>query len=318
MDERGTAIEKPPMIGLKQIDLYSLYSLVLDQGGYDSCMANKSWKSVFDQLEGPVNSGNSAGASATHTRRHYERYLLPYERHTMKKSTNNRKSSDGEDSISEDKTPPDKSGGATDRKPEITLDENSGLQLTDGKPDPDAIKSDLNNKDDKDGKGENNVESSKPKLATKQYLGIKPLQLLTEPKVNKKESSPDPGLPENLAANASLDISKLILPGLGGSLDPAGVGAAGVGGLLDDPTTGSALQNLAKIASRYSKDKSRTQEFLSPGSKRQRLTDSGGTPGIVQPLPATPSTSPSAAAINNSLAAAAVAMAGMGGLGGAP
>ena len=68
-----------------------------------------------------------------------------------------------------------------------------------------------------------------------------------------QESSPDPGLPENLAANASLDISKLILPGLGGSLDPAGVGAAGVGGLLDDPTTGSALQNLAKIASRYSK-----------------------------------------------------------------
>ena len=45
---------------------------------------------------------------------------------------------------------------------------------------------DLNNKDEKDGKGENNVESSKPKLATKQYLGIKPLQLLTEPKVNKK------------------------------------------------------------------------------------------------------------------------------------
>ena len=40
-----------------------------------------------------------------------------------------------------DKTPPDKSGGGTDRKPEITLDENSGLQLTDGKPDPDAIKS---------------------------------------------------------------------------------------------------------------------------------------------------------------------------------
>ena len=57
------------------VDLYSLYSLVLDQGGYDSCMANKSWKSVFDQLEGPVNSGNSAGASATHTRRHYERYV---------------------------------------------------------------------------------------------------------------------------------------------------------------------------------------------------------------------------------------------------
>ena len=152
---------------------------------------------------------------------------------------------------------------------------------------------DLNNKDEKDGKGENNIESSKPKLATKQYLGIKPLQLLTEPKVNKKvmssitgeiininmalsfksvlyvilkilkkqiidtiffifqEISPDPGLPGHLAANASLDLSKLILPGLGGSLDPAG--AAGVGGVLDDPTTGSALQNLAKIASRYSK-----------------------------------------------------------------
>ena len=62
-----------------------------------------------------------------------------------------------------------------------------------------------------------------------------------------KDKSPSPSA---AVSDAHLHLSKLILPSLGGSLDlssPLG------GGALDDPGSGSALQNLAKIASRYSK-----------------------------------------------------------------
>ena len=50
---------------------------------------------------------------------------------------------------------------------------------------------------------------------------------------------------------------------------------------------GSALQNLAKIASRYSslnKDKTRAQDFASPGAKKPRLDEK---PGVAQALPPT-------------------------------
>jgi len=50
---------------------------------------------------------------------------------------------------------------------------------------------------------------------------------------------------------------------------------------------GSALQNLAKIASRYSslnKDKARAQDFTSPNAKKARVETS---PGVAQPLPPT-------------------------------
>ena len=59
-----------------------MYKIVEKLGGYESCMANKSWKQVYDTLEDPTSSdpepggtqnNNSAGAQAVHTRRHYER-----------------------------------------------------------------------------------------------------------------------------------------------------------------------------------------------------------------------------------------------------
>ena len=94
-------------------------------------------------------------------------------------------------------------------------------------------------------------------------IGLKPLQLLTEPQ---------PAVPRSEKEDVKLKIDDLIII-------PNNINHGEEGG--------SALQNLAKIASRYSslnKDKSRGQEFPSPGSKKPRLEEK---PSVAQPLPPT-------------------------------
>merc|ERR1711963_797743 len=66
------------MLGFKQIDLHLFFKKVVDLGGYDGCVSKKSWKSVYDELGGnPQNT-----SAATCTRRHYEKFLLSYERYS--------------------------------------------------------------------------------------------------------------------------------------------------------------------------------------------------------------------------------------------
>merc|ERR1719195_2433677 len=78
MESRHTPIERPPMLGFKQIDLHMFFQKVVDQGGYEGCVSKKAWKSVYDELGGnPQNT-----SAATCTRRHYEKFLLSYERYT--------------------------------------------------------------------------------------------------------------------------------------------------------------------------------------------------------------------------------------------
>ena len=103
----------------------------------------------------------------------------------------------------------------------------------------------------------------KPKENFTPKIGIKPLQLLTEPKLADNVGKED----------VKLKIDDLIII-------PNNINHAEEGG--------SALQNLAKIASRYSalnKDKSRSQEFSSPSPKKPRTEDN--KPGVAQPLPPT-------------------------------
>lgn len=52
------------------VDLFALFNKVQKLGGYDSCTANRLWKSIFDELGGHHNSTSAA----TIMRRHYERY----------------------------------------------------------------------------------------------------------------------------------------------------------------------------------------------------------------------------------------------------
>ncbi|XP_064601995.1 AT-rich interactive domain-containing protein 5B-like isoform X2 [Liolophura sinensis] len=82
MRSRKTPIERIPSLGFKQIDIYVFYTYAQKLGGYDQSMFDmitqkRLWKHLYDQLGG--NPGSTS--AATCTRRHYERLLLPYERH---------------------------------------------------------------------------------------------------------------------------------------------------------------------------------------------------------------------------------------------
>ncbi|KAM7416171.1 hypothetical protein PAMA_018302 [Pampus argenteus] len=77
MKDRGTPIERIPHLGFKQINLWMIYKAVEKLGGYDSVTARRLWKKVYDELGGSPGSTSAA----TCTRRHYERLVLPFERH---------------------------------------------------------------------------------------------------------------------------------------------------------------------------------------------------------------------------------------------
>ncbi|XP_026198759.1 AT-rich interactive domain-containing protein 5A [Anabas testudineus] len=77
MKDKGTPIERIPHLGFKQINLWKIYKAVEKLGGYDSVTARRYWKKVYDELGGSPGSTSAA----TCTRRHYERLVLPYERH---------------------------------------------------------------------------------------------------------------------------------------------------------------------------------------------------------------------------------------------
>ncbi|XP_066570634.1 AT-rich interactive domain-containing protein 5A isoform X2 [Amia ocellicauda] len=77
MKERNTPIERIPHLGFKQINLWKIYKAVEKLGGYDSVTARRLWKNVYDELGGSPGSTSAA----TCTRRHYERLVLPFERH---------------------------------------------------------------------------------------------------------------------------------------------------------------------------------------------------------------------------------------------
>nr|XP_006630548.1 PREDICTED: AT-rich interactive domain-containing protein 5B [Lepisosteus oculatus] len=77
MKERKTPIERIPYLGFKQINLWTMFQAAQKLGGYELITARRQWKNVYDELGG--NPGSTS--AATCTRRHYERLILPYERH---------------------------------------------------------------------------------------------------------------------------------------------------------------------------------------------------------------------------------------------
>ncbi|KAJ8013913.1 hypothetical protein DPEC_G00034760 [Dallia pectoralis] len=84
MKEKDTPIERIPFLGFKQINLWTMFQAAQKLGGYDLITVRRQWKHVYDELGG--NPGSTS--AATCTRRHYERLLLPYERHTKGEKEN--------------------------------------------------------------------------------------------------------------------------------------------------------------------------------------------------------------------------------------
>ncbi|XP_028668747.1 AT-rich interactive domain-containing protein 5B [Erpetoichthys calabaricus] len=77
MEKRNTPICKIPHLGFKKIDLFLLFSVVKKMGGYETVTAQRLWKQVYNELGGSPGSTSAA----TCTRRHYEKLILPYDRH---------------------------------------------------------------------------------------------------------------------------------------------------------------------------------------------------------------------------------------------
>ncbi|XP_025096634.1 uncharacterized protein LOC112565410 isoform X2 [Pomacea canaliculata] len=80
MDKRNSPIDRLPSLGFKQIDLYLFYKAAQQLGGYEKITNKKLWKVLYDNLGG--NPGNTS--AATCTRRHYEKLILPYEKHVRR------------------------------------------------------------------------------------------------------------------------------------------------------------------------------------------------------------------------------------------
>ncbi|XP_078455322.1 LOW QUALITY PROTEIN: uncharacterized protein LOC144721523 [Lampetra planeri] len=77
MRTRKTPIGRIPNLGFKQVDLWVMFRAVQELGGYEAVTSQRLWKQIYDTLGG--NRGSTS--AATCTRRHYERLILPYERH---------------------------------------------------------------------------------------------------------------------------------------------------------------------------------------------------------------------------------------------
>ncbi|KAL1505944.1 hypothetical protein ABEB36_005388 [Hypothenemus hampei] len=77
MKSKQLPMGRIPSLGYKELNLHEFYTRVQKLGGYECVTTNRLWKSIFDDMTGHLNSTSAA----TIIRRHYERFLLPYERH---------------------------------------------------------------------------------------------------------------------------------------------------------------------------------------------------------------------------------------------
>uniref|UniRef100_A0AAR2KBF5 ARID domain-containing protein n=1 Tax=Pygocentrus nattereri TaxID=42514 RepID=A0AAR2KBF5_PYGNA len=75
MEDRGTPINKPPVLGYKDLNLFKLFRLVYQHGGCDSIESGSIWKQVYMDLGIPVL--NSAASYNVKTA--YRKYLYGFE-----------------------------------------------------------------------------------------------------------------------------------------------------------------------------------------------------------------------------------------------
>eukprot|EP00794_Sanderia_malayensis_P000108 gene108-719_t len=77
MKQRGTPISYVPKVGYTRVDLPKLFQLVILNGGYKQVTLNHKWKKIYDEMV----LATTITSAATCMRRHYERLLLPFEKH---------------------------------------------------------------------------------------------------------------------------------------------------------------------------------------------------------------------------------------------
>ncbi|XP_067410972.1 AT-rich interactive domain-containing protein 4A isoform X2 [Emydura macquarii macquarii] len=75
MEDRGTPINKPPVLGYKDLNLFKLFRLVYQQGGCDKIDSGAVWKQIYMDLGIPIL--NSAASYNVKTA--YRKYLYGFE-----------------------------------------------------------------------------------------------------------------------------------------------------------------------------------------------------------------------------------------------
>ncbi|XP_023557441.1 AT-rich interactive domain-containing protein 4A [Octodon degus] len=75
MEDRGTPINKPPVLGYKDLNLFKLFRLVYHQGGCDNIDSGAIWKQIYMDLGIPIL--NSAASYNVKTA--YRKYLYGFE-----------------------------------------------------------------------------------------------------------------------------------------------------------------------------------------------------------------------------------------------
>ncbi|XP_072283751.1 AT-rich interactive domain-containing protein 4A [Pyxicephalus adspersus] len=75
MEDRGTPINKPPVLGYKDLNLFKLFRLVFQQGGCDNIESGAVWKQIYMDLGIPIL--NSAASYNVKTA--YKKYLYGFE-----------------------------------------------------------------------------------------------------------------------------------------------------------------------------------------------------------------------------------------------
>ncbi|XP_070606214.1 AT-rich interactive domain-containing protein 4A isoform X3 [Erythrolamprus reginae] len=75
MEDRGTSINKPPVLGYKDLNLFKLFRLVYQQGGCDNIESGAVWKQIYMDLGIPIL--NSAASYNVKTA--YRKYLYGFE-----------------------------------------------------------------------------------------------------------------------------------------------------------------------------------------------------------------------------------------------
>ncbi|XP_059083538.1 AT-rich interactive domain-containing protein 5B-like [Tigriopus californicus] len=304
MDRRNTPIERPPMLGFKQIDLHLFFLKVEKLGGYEGCMNKKSWKAIYDELGGnPQNT-----SAATCTRRHYEKFLLPLEKHMRAKAKGGKKAN--QDSIS--------SNDASDKesKSPIALQDMDKSSRTTSPEEKDKFKTEEEMEDIRN-RSEEGEDLSMPNTSESEvkHPMMSSTPTLTSEVTNMKNHD---GYPLMSASIQSLvdNKSKVDSDGKRLQIDDLIIIPNNLGGGM--PEGGSALQNLAKIASRYQNTKEGNGNRVSEGDrsspKRPRMDDPKSI-SATQAIPAskkTGSSLPSAASTGaantpTSVAAAAAA-----------
>ncbi|XP_061468440.1 AT-rich interactive domain-containing protein 4A isoform X2 [Rhineura floridana] len=75
MEDRGTPINKPPVLGYKDLNLFKLFRLVYQQGGCDNIDSGAIWKQIYMDLGIPIL--NSAASYNVKTA--YRKYLYGFE-----------------------------------------------------------------------------------------------------------------------------------------------------------------------------------------------------------------------------------------------